>query len=216
MGMAKRLGMVIDLARCIGCHTCALACKLENNVSLGLAWNRVLTIGGPTMDTPKGQYPDLSMYHFTIACQHCENPVCVKVCPTGASYQREDGICLVNYDACIGCRYCLASCPYSARVFNSREPQQIPDFPIGNPDVKPRDLGVVEKCTFCVHRVDKGILEPACVEVCPARARFFGDLNDPESEVSRLIMERNGYQLLPELGRVPKVYFLPPRRKGYP
>jgi molybdopterin-containing oxidoreductase family iron-sulfur binding subunit len=212
--MAKRLGMVIDLARCVGCQTCAIVCKLENDVPLGLAWNRVFTVGGPSMDTPKGQYPDLALDHITIACQHCENPVCVKVCPTGASYQREDGIVLVNYDACIGCRYCLASCPYSARTFNYRKPQQIPDFPIGNPDVVPREMGVVEKCTFCVTRVDKG-LDPACVASCPARARFFGDLNDPNSQVSRLITERNGYQLLPEAGTNPKVYFLPPRRKGY-
>jgi molybdopterin-containing oxidoreductase family iron-sulfur binding subunit len=214
MKMTKRLGMVIDLARCVGCQTCAIACKLENNVSLGLSWNRVFTVGGPSMDTPNGQYPDLAMYHITLACQHCEKPVCVAVCPTGASYQREDGLCLVDYEACIGCRYCLASCPYSVRAFNYREPQQIPDFPIGSPDVQSREMGVVEKCTFCVHRVDKG-LDPACVVVCPARARFFGDLNDPKSEVSRLIAERNGYQLLPESGRVPKVYFLPPRRKSY-
>ena len=167
------------------------------------------------MDTPKGQYPTgLELNYITLACQHCENPVCVKVCPTGASYQREDGICLIDYDSCIGCTYCAASCPYSARTFNFRKPQQMPDFPIGSPDVKPRMMGVVEKCTFCVHRVDKG-LDPACVAYCPARARFFGDLNDPNSQVSRLIAKRNGYQLLPESGVSPKVYFLPPRRKGF-
>jgi molybdopterin-containing oxidoreductase family iron-sulfur binding subunit len=211
--MAVRYAMVIDLARCVGCQTCAIQCKLENNVPLGLAWNRVLTMGGQQIDTPKGTFPNLEMYHVPLACQHCEDPPCVKVCPVGCCYQRPDGIVLIKYEQCIGCRYCIAACPYGVRVFNWGDPQHVPDFPIGNAEVPVRPRGVVEKCTFCVHRVDRG-LDPACVASCPARARFFGDVNDPESEVSKLIRERSGYQLLPEIGTDPHVYFLPPRRKG--
>jgi len=210
--MAKRYGMVIDLKRCVGCQTCALVCKLENHQPLGLWWNRVLTIGGPEIDTPSGTYPDLQMSFLPIACQHCEDPPCVEVCPVGAAYKREDGLVLINWETCIGCRYCIVACPYGVRVYNwrSTKEQEIPDFQVGAPEVPARPLGVGEKCTFCVHRVDKG-LQPACIP-CPSRARFFGDLNDPNSEVSKLIKEKGGYQLKSELGTNPSVFYLPAKR----
>jgi dimethyl sulfoxide reductase iron-sulfur subunit len=214
--MTKNLGMVIDLARCVGCQTCAIQCKLENNVGMGQAWNRILTVGGTKLDTPKGTFPDLELYYLPLACQHCEDPPCVKVCPVGCCYQRADGLVLIKWERCIGCRYCVAACPYSGvRTFNWGDPKHVPDFQVGDADVPPRERGVTEKCTFCFQRVDKG-LDPACVVTCPARARFFGDIDDPQSQVSKLIKERSGYQLQPEIGTDPKVYFLPPRRKGFP
>jgi len=209
--VSKRYGIVIDLKRCVGCNTCVIACKLENNVPLGLGWLRVLTHGGAYTDTPSGTYPHLKMEFIPISCQHCcqhcSKPPCVVVCPTGASYKREDGLVLIDWNKCVGCRYCIAACPYGARVFNSRTPQQVPAFPIGSPEVPEHQRGVVEKCTLCVHRIDKG-REPACVECCPTRARYFGDLNNPDSKVSEMLRTRAIFQLLEELGTEPAMYFL--------
>ncbi|MFV0453267.1 MAG: sulfate reduction electron transfer complex DsrMKJOP subunit DsrO [Propioniciclava sp.] len=205
----KRLGMVIDTQRCIGCHTCAIACKAENNLPDGVWWNRVLTVGGDEMDTPAGTFPNVTMSFLTLACQHCENPPCVKACPVGATYKREeDGIVVQDYDKCIGCRYCVAACPYTGvRQFNWESPEYYQDFAVGDRDVPAHQTGVVEKCTFCSHRLARGE-EPACVEVCPARARAFGDLNDPESPVSELLRTRSHFTLLPEKETKPSVYFL--------
>jgi len=205
----KRLVMLIDLKRCIGCNTCALACKVENNVPNTIWWNRVLTIGGEEMDTPEGKYPNLQMQYLTLACQHCDNPPCTKVCPVGATYKREDdGVVIQDYDRCIGCRYCMVACPYTGvRQFNWESPEYEVDFAVGGEGVPAHQKGTVEKCTFCFHRLSQGLL-PACIEVCPARARHFGDLNDPDSEVSQLLRHRSHFQLLAEKGTDPSVFFL--------
>lgn len=207
--MTKRLGMVIDTKRCMGCDTCALACKAENNLPDDIWWNRVVTVGGPVADSPSGTFPNLSMWFLTVACQHCQDPPCVPVCPTGATYKRaEDGVVLVAYDVCIGCGACIQACPYDGvRTRNDRRLSYVNKFPVGGEDVQRQEPGTVSKCTFCVHRIDRGEL-PACIEVCPARARAFGDLDDPDSEVAQLVATRESVQLRPEMGTSPNVYFL--------
>lgn len=172
-------------------------------------WNRVLTVGGGEMDTPRGVFPDVDMSYMPLACQHCDNPACVKVCPVGATYKdQESGIVRQDYDKCIGCRMCMSACPYTGvRSFTWEEPQHVIDFAIGGDDVPAHQKHVVEKCTMCYHRIAKGE-EPECIKVCPERARHFGDFNDPDSEVSKLIQERESFQLLPEMGTNPSVYYL--------
>ena len=165
-----KLGLAISLDRCIGCQTCANACKMQNSVPMGMQWNRVVTEGCDIMDDAHGTYPDLSRTYLPIACQHCENPQCVSVCPTGASYKRDDGIVLVDHSKCVGCQYCVMACPYGVRTYDEA-----------------KDKGVIEKCTLCAHLVDDG-KEPACVRHCPGQARVFGDADDPESKVSQLIL----------------------------
>jgi molybdopterin-containing oxidoreductase family iron-sulfur binding subunit len=207
--MAKQLGMVIDLQRCMGCHTCAVACKIENNLPNKVWWNRVLTDGGDAPDSTKGTYPDVQRSYVTLACQHCENPACTRVCPVGATYKDADtGVVYQDYEKCIGCRMCMAACPYTGvRSFNWEEPQHYMDFTVGANNVPPHQKQVVEKCTLCAHRLASGG-EPACIDSCPARARYFGDFNDPTSEVSKLIIRREQKQLLPEEGTNPSVYYL--------
>ena len=205
----ERLGLVIDTKRCIGCHGCAIACKVENNVPDDIAWNRILTVGGESMDTPAGIFPNVTMSFLPLNCQHCDNPACVKVCPVGATYKDPDtGAVRQDYDKCIGCRMCMSACPYTGvRSFNWEEPKYSVDFSVGDADVPTHQKHVVEKCTMCWHRLAKG-LEPACVEVCPGIARHFGDFNDPDSEVSQLIRDREYMQLLPEMGTNPSTYYL--------
>ncbi len=205
----KHLVILIDTKRCVGCHTCSVACKAENNLPDGIWWNRTLTVGGDGVDFPAGIYPNLKMEYVTLACQHCENPACVKVCPVGATYKDQaTGVVMQDYDNCIGCRYCIVACPYNGvRQFNWKEPYNAIGFAVGSADVRAHQKNVVEKCTFCAHRLAKG-QEPACVEACPARASYFGDLNDPNSKVSQLLRQRAHFQLLPEKGTNPSVYFL--------
>lgn len=205
----KQLGMVIDTRACIGCDTCAVACKIENNLPEGVWWNRTVTVGGDSQDTPAGQYPNLAMMHLTIACQHCENPPCVAVCPTGATWKDEEtGIVMQDQSKCIGCAACIEACPYvDVRTFQPNAPTYNHNHAIGSETAQIHQQGTVSKCTLCSHRVAVGE-EPACISQCPARARFFGDFNDPESEVSQLINERESFTLRPEAGTNPSIHFL--------
>ena len=202
-----RFGMAINLGRCLGCQTCAVACKMENNVPNGMLWNRVIVEGSDILDGAVGEFPHVTRAYLPIACQHCENPACKRACPTGATYKDDLGRVEIDYDKCIGCRMCMAACPYNARVFNWNEPVRDLDFNYGHKDVPVRPKGVAEKCTFCKERTDAGE-EPMCVLCCPGKARVFGDLDDPDSEVSKLIRSRSGYTKLPERGTRPQVYYI--------
>ena len=150
-----RYAILTDLNKCVGCLACSIACKVVNSVPVGSYWNKVLRIG-PNPRTKGGQWPDVYTYFLTVQCQHCENPECVKVCPTGASHKLEDGTVQIDKSKCIGCQFCAMSCPYSVRYLNEEE-------------------GVVEKCTLCEQKIAQGEL-PQCVAQCGSRARFFGDL----------------------------------------
>jgi Fe-S-cluster-containing dehydrogenase component len=182
----KRLGLVIDLDTCVGCHACVVNCK---------EWN---TGGYPAPLSDQNAYGAKRTVYFPKSCLHCENAHCVTVCPTGASYKRdEDGIVLVDEDMCIGCGLCAWACPYGARELDASE-------------------GVMKKCTLCIDRIYNDNIPqaervPACVATCPANARHFGDLANPKSEVSKLVASRGGQDLMPEMGYHPTNKYLPPR-----
>lgn len=212
-----RWAMVIDQAKCIGCGYCTEACRAHNDVAPTIAWNRLIRAGevnGREVFLPR-------------PCMHCENAPCVEVCMVGASYYRADGLVMMDYDKCIGCRYCEVACPYGARAFNweafTGANPAVPKW--GQPEVARRPRGVPEKCSFCVQRIDRGLAlglkpgvdadaTPACVVACPVKARLFGDLNDPESEVSRALAAHPHYRLREDLGTKPRVYYLPARKEG--
>ncbi len=198
-----RYGMVIDLKRCIGCHACTVACKAENSTKPGIFWNKVY-------DEESGEYPSVRRIFIPRLCMHCENAPCIEACPTGASYRREDGIVLIDYDKCVGCKYCIEACPYGARYFSKEKAGYFGAglTPTEEAGYREHKLGVTEKCNFCVDRVEQG-QQPACVRACIGKARYFGDLSDPNSEVSQLIRSKHGFQLLKELGTEPSVYYLP-------
>lgn len=194
-----RYGMVIDLERCIGCNACTVACKQKNATPRGTFWCKVTT-------TEEGEYPKAYRKHLPTLCNHCENAMCAKVCPTGATHQREDGIVAVDSDKCIGCRMCMAACPYNARNFNWQTPVRVTGANYGDAEVPVRPKGVAEKCTLCRERTDRGE-EPMCVVCCPAHARIFGDLDDPDSEISQTILNRKAWTLLENQGTRPSVHY---------
>lgn len=224
-----RYGMVIDLDRCMGCRACVEACKVENNTPEAVFWMHVFRF-------EEGRYPDVDVSFLPRPCMHCDDAPCVKVCPVGARYKRDDGIVATDSDRCIGCRYCEVACPYGVNFFNWTRPKDsyyldwndrdlvaatggaVP--PWKNPDLERpygtdqrriagggNHKGVVEKCTFCVQRVEKG-LAPACVTSCPVHALVFGDLDDPASAVSVRKASKPGFRLHEDAGTRPRVHYI--------
>ena len=187
-----RYGMAVDTRRCVACNMCATTCKVENNVPDTVWYNRAQTEGGDFIYTPAGTF-------YTYSCQHCDDPACVSVCPTGASMKREDGIVLIDVETCIGCKTCMTACPYpGVRTYIDGEPQYVLDFAVGDAQAPAHKANSVEKCTFCAHRVDRGE-KPACVAACRYKARTFGDLDDPSSDISKLLASREYTQLEAEV-----------------
>jgi len=246
-----RWGMVIDLDRCTACQSCTVACKAENNQPMAgpeesrrgrdIFWMQMLV-------KTEGEYPNVRAQYIPRPCMHCDEPPCVQVCPVGATYKRADGIVAQDYDRCIGCRYCMVACPYGVRSFNWKSAENLgtsrrsflfasapgPRFQSSlNPDIvrgvrggregpTPRRLGVVEKCTFCIHRLEKatqraraegrevrdGDYVTACTQTCTGGAIKFGDLDDPNSEVYRMARDKRAFRLLEEQGTHPRVSYL--------
>jgi len=211
-------GMVIDLQKCIGCYSCMISCKQEHFLPPGVFWNRVII-------SEDGKYPVVNKLIYPVLCNHCTEAACVKACPTRATSRRDDGIVVIDYDKCVGCRYCLIACPFQQRTFHADgEKEYFPDQGLTEYEeigrrLYPLETGTVMKCNFCSKRIDAGIEKglkpgtdreatPACVIACPTEARVFGDLDDPNSEVTRKLREEKGTQLHPEYGTEPSVYYV--------
>jgi phenylacetyl-CoA:acceptor oxidoreductase subunit 1 len=205
--------MIVDLRRCVGCQTCTAACRQANATPPGVQWRRVL-------DIEVGTYPDVARAFVPTGCQHCDEPPCMDVCPSTATRKRADGIVTIDYDICIGCAYCSVACPYDARSKVTHA-----EFAYGEPTAPetarhdPRRLNVSTKCTFCVDRIDAGLergltpgedpeATPACVNSCIAGALYFGDLDDPDSNVSQLLAENTYFRMHEELGTGPGFFYL--------
>lgn len=225
-----RWGMVIDLDRCNGCQACEVACRSENNIPVGgpdtarqnrtISWMRVAT-------EVHGEWPEVRTRFTPRPCMHCDRPPCTAVCPVRATSIDSEGIVGQIYPRCIGCRYCANACPYTVKSFNWSKPSYPPSsLPMLNPEVSTRPVGVVEKCTFCHHRLQRAREQaraegrplreedyvPACAEICPTGAITFGDLDNPEHTVSRLVKDPRAFRLLEALGTQPKVYYLTEER----
>lgn len=196
-----RYGMVIDSRKCVGCRTCHMACKQANNLPNGVWWGRLAV-------EEEGSFPALSRKYYPVMCQHCSDPLCVDVCPTGASYvDEETGVVLVDQEKCIGCESCIQACPYDVRTLLSSEPEYYSDHALGDSSAPAHLVDTTEKCNFCKDRVSKGE-DPACMVLCPQKARYWGDFDDPDSEVSRLIAENDYFILMEEEGTNPSTYYL--------
>lgn len=204
-----RYGMAIDLNRCFGCHTCAIACKVANNIPRDMRYSWVETVGGSAQDTASGEFPQCQMTFRPMQCQHCDEPACLGVCPTGAtSKDGETGIVSVDPELCIGCESCIKACPYEGvRTLVEESPEYYLDMAVGEFDAPFHRPGTVEKCTFCKNLIDRGDV-PACMQLCPGRARYWGDLDDPESEISKAMEGRVTKKLHEEAGTAPNVYYL--------
>ena len=197
-----KYGMVIDLKKCIGCMGCTVACKVENVTRPGIFWNTV-------KDMEFGKYPAVTRIFLPVQCMQCENAPCIEVCPTRASYRRDDGIVMIDPDKCSGCGYCIEACPYGSRYLNDEAGGYFGKTLTPNEELgyRKHKLGIVEKCTFCTHLLEQG-KEPICVRTCVGKARYFGNLDDPNSEISHLIRTRDGFLLQPDLRTKPSVYYL--------
>ncbi len=212
-----RWGMTIDLKRCIGCYSCVITCKQDHFLPPNMFWNRLLT-------GEIGNYPQVVKQVYPILCNHCREAPCVAVCPSGASIRREDGIVVINADACTGCAYCVIACPYQQRSFHEKMREYFPgqgltEYERIGRELYPLQRGTVVKCTFCAEKIDTGLAKglepgidreatPGCVNNCPAKARIFGDLDDRDCKVSMLIRQRKGFPLRPEFGTDPSVFYL--------
>lgn len=212
----RRWGMVIDLRRCVGCHACTISCVAENKLPPGVVYR-------PVLDQEIGEFPNVTRRFMPRPCLQCEEPPCVPVCPVNATWARPDGIVAIDYEQCIGCRYCITACPYSARVFDTgytytgETPEQqlyelLPSFEYGEarsrkPGTEESPIGNARKCHFCIHRVEQGQL-PMCVTTCIGTANYFGDLNDSNSLVAEMAAKPNVVVLKEEMGTKPKVVYL--------
>jgi Fe-S-cluster-containing dehydrogenase component len=215
-----RWGMAVDLRFCVRCYACIAACRVEHFLPMGMSWPRLVALE----TGEEGEEPTVSTY--SVRCNQCKDAPCVEVCPTGATSRREDGIVVIDQDKCVGCRYCVIACPYQNRTFLSRDKDSgfFPDegrtpFEKTGKKLYPHQRGTTGKCNFCAERIDAGLARglvpgkdrdatPACVNTCPARALTFGDLDDPDSEISKLIRENGGFQLHPEYGTDPSIYYI--------
>jgi len=215
-----RWGMVVNLVKCTRCHACVAACRIEHFLPIGMTWPRLIA-----WEPETGDSNDASLSTFSVRCNQCKEAPCVEVCPAEATIKRPDGIVYVDNEKCVGCRYCIVACPYQNRTFLSKDkdagyfPKTQTRFEKAGKKLYPHVIGTTEKCNFCMERIDAGLAQglkpgvdraatPACVNTCQARALTFGDLDDPNSEISKLIKEKNGFQLHPEFGTDPSIYYI--------